>query len=70
MKVLDVSTLEPPEPMELILKEITKLAPKEHLQVLHRMEPYPLYPILEQRKYKYTVKLNGKIPVELIIWHD
>lgn len=40
---LDVSDLEPPEPMERILDALDEMPAEDCLRVRHRREPYPLY---------------------------
>jgi len=67
-RVLDVSTLEPCEPLTRILKALEELNEGEYLHVLHRMEPQPLYRILEQRNFAWRLKRGKKTPIELFIW--
>jgi len=50
---IDVSELEPPEPMERILARLRELRAGQLLRVRHRREPFPLYPILEQAGYEH-----------------
>jgi uncharacterized protein (DUF2249 family) len=52
---LDVCGLEPPEPMERVLDALSRLQPDEQLRMLIDREPRPLYRILEQNGYFYTV---------------
>ncbi len=66
---IDVSQLEPCEPMERILAALPKIQTGEYLQVLHRMEPHPLYPILTQQGYSWITKTN-KQPIEICIWRS
>ena len=40
---IDVSELQPPEPMTEILTSLSKLAPLQCLKVIHSREPFPLY---------------------------
>ncbi|MCK5718788.1 MAG: DUF2249 domain-containing protein [Thiomargarita sp.] len=67
-RTLDVSDLEPCEPLERILAILPQLQAGEYLQVLHRMEPYKLYPILDQQDYAWLTKPGKKAPVEIYIW--
>ncbi|MBE9563433.1 MAG: DUF2249 domain-containing protein [Proteobacteria bacterium] len=69
MKTLDVSQLEPCEPMERILAAIPNLSIGEYLHVLHRMEPHPLYKILTQQGYSWITKAD-KQPIEIYIWRS
>ncbi|RKZ47679.1 MAG: Clp protease ClpB [Candidatus Parabeggiatoa sp. nov. 3] len=70
MRVLDVSQLEPCEPMERILAALPDLHSGEYLHVLHRMEPYPLYSILTQDGFVWLTQLGDKVPVEIYIWRS
>ncbi|PVZ68989.1 DUF2249 domain-containing protein [Pelagibaculum spongiae] len=57
---LDVSQLEPPEPMKKISQALLtfskQLEQGEVLEVLHRREPLPLYPKLIEMGLQYTVE--------------
>ena len=44
--LLDVSTLEPCEPLELTLSATRDLSTGDYLKVVHRREPHPLFPLL------------------------
>ena len=70
MRVLDVSQLEPCEQMERILAALPDLHSGEYLHVLHRMAPYPLYPILTQEGYAWQTRLGEEVPVEIYIWRS
>lgn len=67
-RILDVSTLEPCEPLQRILEALRGLKQGEYLHVLHRMEPLPLYRILTQQGFAWRLKKGEKTPVELFIW--
>jgi len=71
-RVLDVSQLEPCEPMARILATIPDLQSGEYLHVLHRMEPHFLYPILTREGYTWLTQPGRDVPVEIYIWrtHD
>jgi hypothetical protein len=56
LRDLDVSQLEPPEPLQQALAAIDTLAPGVCLRLLHRREPLLLYPILEQRGYAHITR--------------
>ncbi len=51
--VIDVSELAPPEPMTAILMALAKLKAQHYLKVLHRREPFPLYPKLVAAGWNY-----------------
>ena len=57
-RILDARGLEPPEPMELTLDAIDKLAPDEQLLLLIHREPYMLYPILREWGFDHRTLLN------------
>jgi len=52
-RVIDGRDMEPPEPLELAVAELGKLAPGEELVMLLRCEPLPLYAILDRNGYRY-----------------
>lgn len=45
---LDVSNLEPCEPLERTLAAVARLEAGDYLRILHRREPHLLYPLLEK----------------------
>ena len=66
---LDVSSLEPPEPMQRVLEALFHLAADDRLLVLHRREPFPLYDILRRMGYRWeTTGTEGRF--EIVIWRD
>ncbi len=67
-RVLDVSALPPPEPLERALEALDRLAPGEYLRLLHRREPRLLYPQLEARGFCYRVRPGQGVPFEVLIW--
>jgi len=66
--VLDVSDLEPPEPLERVLAAIETLAPGQYLRMLHHREPFPLYTILEDSGFRYSVREGQETLFEIFIW--
>ncbi|RFA29954.1 hypothetical protein CAI21_09045 [Alkalilimnicola ehrlichii] len=69
VRVLDVSELEAPEPLERVLRALEELPPGHYLRVLHRREPYLLYPQLDARGFRYRSLPGRQRPVEVMIWH-
>lgn len=67
---LDVSGLEPPEPMERIFACLPRLEPGQLLRVLHRREPYPIYPMLEQAGYRHCCIRTGSEAFLIYCWHE
>lgn len=59
---LDVSELEPPQPMHKICQTLTSLQRGQLLHVRHRREPAPLFAILAQQQfdYRHTEEEAGK----------
>lgn len=68
--LLDVSTLEPCEPLQRILATLPQLSSGHYIRVLHRMEPHPLYPLLAQQGYVWAIQIGQHTPVELFIWQQ
>jgi uncharacterized protein (DUF2249 family) len=66
--LLNVSRLEPPEPLERVLAALESLGPGEYLRVLHSREPYLLYPILDERGFVWHTRPGGEVAFEIYIW--
>jgi uncharacterized protein (DUF2249 family) len=66
--ILNVSDLEPPEPLERVLAAIETLVPGQYLRMLHNREPFPLYTILEDAGFKYAVREGQETMFEIFIW--
>lgn len=67
---LDVSGLEPPEPLERALDALDVLEPGDTLCLLHHREPFPLYGMLRERGFTYTARPGTRTAFEIIIRHD
>jgi uncharacterized protein (DUF2249 family) len=65
---LDVSMLEPCEPLERILAAIDKLPDGDYIRVIHRREPHPLYPMLEKAGFVWRIEPGGPSEFQLFIW--
>ena len=65
---IDVSELEPPEPMERILARLRQMQAGQMLRVRHRREPFPLYPLLEQAGFKHCCIAKGTESFLIYIW--
>ena len=65
---IDVSELEPPEPMERIFARLQQLQPGQLIRVRHRREPFPIYSLLEQAGYKYCCIPSGTESFLIYIW--
>jgi hypothetical protein len=66
-RLIDGRELEPPEPLELALRELATLAPGEELLMLLRCEPLPLYSILDRNGFGYrsTLRPDGTNEVRI-----
>lgn len=69
-RLLDVSELEPPEPLQRVLAATARLGEGEFLHVLHRREPLLLYPELDRRGFCYLATFEGDYACEVFIWRD
>ena len=65
---LNVSDLEPPEPMERILQAIEALNGGDYLYVVHRREPHMIYPMLENMGIAWVTRPGGPEGYEIFIW--
>lgn len=68
--LLDVSDLEPPEPLQRVLQALDELGDAEYLHVLHRREPLLLYPELQRRGFRYLATFERDFECEVFIWRD
>jgi len=68
--VLDVSELEPPEPLVLTLEAAEQLKPGQYLRMLHRREPCMLYGNLDDNHFKYYQRQGTTSAVEVFIWPE
>lgn len=68
--VLDVSDLEPPEPLILTLEAAKQLLPGQYLRMLHRREPCMLYGNLDDNHFKYYQRKGTTSAVEVFIWPE
>ena len=68
--LLDVSELEPCEPLELSLEAAGRLAPGHYLRILHRREPHPLFPLLEGLGCQWRTVPGQVTHVEVFVWRS
>ena len=66
---LDVSALEPPEPLERILAVLPDLGGGRWLRVRHRREPHPLYGLLAEAGYRWQTRRDGE-GWEIRVWRE
>jgi hypothetical protein len=69
-KVIDVSDLEPPEPMNRILDELMDMGRGDWLRVHHSREPFPLYNMLKSMGYCWLTTRGKMVAFEIIIWPE
>jgi len=67
---LDVSDLEPCEPLERTLEAITQLKAGDYLRVLHRREPHLLYPLLKKGGFAWSTRSGETSRFEVLIWRQ
>ena len=65
---LDVSDLEPCEPLERSLAAARALRPGDYLRILHRREPHLLYPLLEQLDCRWHCRPGRESAFEILVW--
>jgi uncharacterized protein (DUF2249 family) len=65
--LLDVSSLEPPEPLERVLGALGELAEGDRLRVQLRRQPFPLYNFLRQMGYEWETT-GAEERFEVLIW--
>jgi hypothetical protein len=68
--LLDVSDLEPPEPLVLTLEAAEQLEPGQYIRMLHRREPCMLYGNLDENHFKYHQRKGTTSAVEVFIWRE
>jgi hypothetical protein len=68
-RLLDVSALEPPEPLTRILDALDDLQRDDWLRIRHRREPYPLYGMLRDMGFAWRTDWNPA-GLEILVWHD
>lgn len=65
---LDVSGLEPPEPMVRVLEALDQLAPQGRLRVRIDRQPVPLYQVLQRNGYSHLTSPCDDGRYEVLIW--
>ena len=57
--LIDARGLEPPQPMERVMQTLALLRPGQSIRLLLHREPFPLYPILTERGYRYDTRMEA-----------
>ncbi len=65
---LDVSDLEPPEPLERILDALDHLQSGDCLRAHLRREPFPLYGFLQRLGYAWRTERVDEAAFDVLIW--
>lgn len=66
---VDVSDLAPPEPMTVILKQLSVLTVHQCLLIKHKRQPFPLYEKLVEAGFSYHCVVHAQDAIELYIFH-
>ena len=69
-RILDVSALPAPEPLERTLEALDTLAPGQYLRVYLPREPVHLFPLLRQAGYAWVSRPGLAAPWEILIWDE
>lgn len=67
-RLVDVSALPAPEPLQAALAALAGLAADEYLVLAHRREPVPLYELLAAAGYRHRVRRGRATAIEVVIW--
>jgi uncharacterized protein (DUF2249 family) len=67
---LDVSMLEPCEPLERTLEAIRRLGGGDYLRLIHRREPNLLYPLLRESGFVWHCCAGGPSGFQIFIWRE
>lgn len=70
LDIVDVSELEPPEPMTVILTALSRLKLSCCLLVRHRRQPFPLYEKLLEQGWAYYCHVHSDNDISLYIYRD
>lgn len=65
---IDVSGLEPPEPMVQVLAALRVLRADEYLVIAHRREPVPLYDLLPGLGFQRRTRPGTATEFEVLVW--
>lgn len=65
--LVDGRWLEPPEPMERVLRALDSLGPDQTLRFLIHREPFPLYALLQERGLSYRARPIADDCFEILI---
>ncbi|MEO8506036.1 MAG: DUF2249 domain-containing protein [Betaproteobacteria bacterium] len=66
--VLDVRSMEPPEPFERVMEALDRLGPEDRLMVVIDRRPVPLFRVLERNGFAYSEAPGKDAVFEIAIW--
>lgn len=66
--IVDVHQLQPPQPMELALDALNTLQAGDYIKMIHRMQPFPLYKILDENGFRHRVVAGTISAFDIYIW--
>ncbi|MDH5631895.1 MAG: DUF2249 domain-containing protein [Gammaproteobacteria bacterium] len=66
--LLDVSDMEPPDPLVMATEAVSQLQPGEYLCLRHRRDPCLLYEQLQQSGFGFRQRQGSVTAVELLVW--
>lgn len=69
-RLLDVSDLEPPEPLIRALAVADGLGEGQYLRMLHRREPLLLFDSLEGKGFRFVMRAGHIAPCEVFVWRS
>ncbi len=67
--LLDTRELEAPEPLELVMKNLSKVDKNTYIKMIHRMEPKILYNHLLNNHFVYNVQKENE-DFHIYIYHE
>lgn len=67
-RLLDVSELDPPAPLQEALSALDSLAKGEYLRLLLRRDPVYLYPLLLMQGFEHEKRSGTQATYEILIW--
>ena len=68
-RLLDLSHLEPPTPLQQAISALDTLVEGEYLRLLLKRDPIYLYPILLMQGFEHESHALAEAVVEVLIWH-
>ena len=68
--LVDARWLEPPEPMEKVLRTLALLRPGQSIRLLLHREPFPLYSLLAESGYRHATQMEADGSYVILISKD